>query len=110
MPRLHIAVPGPTLLWEGVGCWMQSCWKHTQPPLPSTHAGVVPFPTLFGCAGMEIPILIGMHERKPQCLQDQAHHSHTIGSPSMPEKEEEEEGEAMPLCRTPSPTQQPTRG
>lgn len=46
----------------------------------------------------------GMREVKPQRLQDQAHHSHAVGSPSRPgDEEEEEEGEAMPLFRMPSP-------
>lgn len=62
-------------------------------------------------ARVEIPILTGTCEIKPNCLQDQTHHGHTVGSPSMlaEEEEEEQEREVMPLCRTLSLSQQPTR-
>jgi len=46
------------------------------------------------------PPYLGSH---PQRVQGQAHRSNTAGSPSVL-GEEEEEGEAMPLCRMPSPS------
>lgn len=109
MPRLHAASPCPVLLWEGVRCWMGSPWKQETHLATGTphHAGGVLFPTLFGCTGLEIPILTGTSEIKLQCLQDQAHQSHAVGIPST---RGEEEGEAVPLCVTPSPSRQPTQG
>lgn len=49
---------------EGLGCRIS-----TQPPAPSTHAGGVPFPTLLGCAGLEVPILAGMGEVTPSACR-----------------------------------------
>lgn len=85
---------------SGAGCRAAGSRSLAQPLVPNTHTGVIPIPILSGRMRVEILILTGTREIKPRCLQDQTHHGHTVGSPSMPAEEEEEEREVMPLCRT----------
>lgn len=92
---------------SGAGCGAAGSRSLAQPLVYPTLTQVSSLSlTLFGCVRLEI--LTGTREIKPRCLQ--THHSHTVGSPSLLAEEEEEEREVMPLCRTLSLSQQPTRG
>lgn len=86
---------------SGAGCGAAGSRSLAQPLLPNTHTGVIPFPTLFGCVRLEI--LTGTREMKPRCLQDQTHHSHTVGNPSMlPRRRRRRKGKSC-LCAGQSP-------
>lgn len=77
-PRLHAAGPGPALLGEGVGCWVQNRWK--QEPRSATgtqhprRCRPLPHPAWMRGAGDTRPRWHA-REKTPKCLQDQAHHS-----------------------------------
>lgn len=89
---------------------MWSCWKQEPSSATGTQHPQVSSLSLLD-ARVETPILNGTREIKPHCLQDQTHHGHAVGSPSMlAEEEVGQEREVMALGRTLSLSQQPTRG
>lgn len=72
---------------SGAGCGAAGSRSLPQPLVPNTHRC---HPCPCSDAWVEILILTGTCEIKPHWLQDQTHHGHTVGSPSMFAEEEEE--------------------